>query len=161
MVSSDFAVIVHRLAGRSIKVYAIGDVHIGAAECDMDGFARFLIVRIVLGKHGMHDHYALLLVHGKSDVARRRFEYTVEGVDAIVSGHVHKGNISKPARIVLSTRNQVSIKPLVSLVATSWTDYGGYAARGLMLPAATSDPQALLLEFAGTNKRDGQIRVIW
>lgn len=256
MVSSDFAVIVHRLPGRSIKVYAIGDVHIGAAECDLDGFERFLkqierepdsyivlvgdiinngvrsascptniydetmppsaqidkavellrpvahkilgfvggnhelrttkavdidpahtiaallgiphlyrknmaFVRIVLGEHGMRDHYALLLVHGKSEAARRRFEYTAEGVDAIVSGHVHKGNVSKPARIVLSARNIVSIKPLVSLVATSWTNYGGYAARGLMQPAATSDPQALLLEFAGTNNRDGQIRVIW
>lgn len=256
MVSSDFAVIVHRLPGRSIKVYAIGDVHIGAAECDIEGFTSFIkqierepdsyivlvgdiinngvrsascptniyeetmppsaqidkaiellrpvahkilgfvggnhelrttkavdidpahtiaallgiphlyrknmaFVRIVLGEHGTRDHYALLLVHGKSEAARKRFDFGVEGIDAVIGGHVHRGNISKPARLVLSSRNTVSIKPLVSLTAVSWVDYGGYAARGLMLPAATSDPQALLLEFAGTNKRDGQIRVIW
>ena len=42
MAPNDFTAIVHRLPGRTAKVYAIADVHIGAKECDMDGFARFL-----------------------------------------------------------------------------------------------------------------------
>lgn len=252
----DFAVIVHRLAGRSIKVYAIGDVHIGAAECDIDGFARFLkqvehepdsyivlvgdlinnglrsancptniyeetmppsaqidkavellrpvadkilgsvggnhelrtnkvvdidpahtimallgiphlyrknlaFLRIVLSKNGMHDRYALLLVHGKSEAAKKRFDATIEGVDAVISGHLHRGNISKPCRIVFSTQNRISIKPMISLTAVSWTKYGGYAARGMMTAAATSDPQALLLDYTGSNSKQGSIKVVW
>lgn len=38
----DFTAIVHHLDGRTIKVWAVGDVHIGAKECDLDGFKSFL-----------------------------------------------------------------------------------------------------------------------
>ena len=38
----DFTPIIHELPGRTIKVWAVADVHIGARECDMDGFKRFL-----------------------------------------------------------------------------------------------------------------------
>lgn len=47
------------------------------------------------------------------------------------------------------------------MTATSWLDYGGYAARGLYLPKATSDPQALVLEYTGTNSRVGRMRMVW
>ena len=39
---SDFTPIVHTLPGRTVKVWAVADVHIGAKECDMDGFKAFL-----------------------------------------------------------------------------------------------------------------------
>lgn len=38
----DFTPIVHRLRGRPVKVWAVADVHIGAREADIDGFAAFL-----------------------------------------------------------------------------------------------------------------------
>lgn len=38
----DFTPIINRLEGRTIRVWPIADVHIGARECDMDGFAKFL-----------------------------------------------------------------------------------------------------------------------
>ena len=41
------------------------------------------------------------------------------------------------------------------------TYFGGYAARSCFKPTATSDPQALLLEYTGTNNRKGQISVVW
>lgn len=39
---SDFEPIIHELPGRTIKVWAIADVHLGSAECDLEGFRAFL-----------------------------------------------------------------------------------------------------------------------
>lgn len=38
----DFQPIIHELPGRTIKVWAVADVHIGAREADIDGFISFL-----------------------------------------------------------------------------------------------------------------------
>ena len=38
----DFVPVIRRLAGRTVKVWAVADVHIGARECDLDGFRAFL-----------------------------------------------------------------------------------------------------------------------
>ena len=256
----DFTPIIHRLPGRSIKVYAVADVHIGDPNANVRGFEKFLkkveseddsyivicgdllnfgiraascptdiytetlnpmqqidyavellqpiagkIFGIVGGNHehrgnkavgldplysvcsmlrydgetlqsiyrknlaflrvelrgNTHDHYSLLLVHGKSESRMKQFVNCVEGVNAIVHGHTHNGYVNKPARLVFTQQNNVRVEPLVSVCATSWVDYGGYAARSCFKPTATSDPQALLLEYTGTNNRKGQIRVVW
>lgn len=39
---SDFEPIVHRMDGRTIKVWAVADVHIGARNADVDGFKAFI-----------------------------------------------------------------------------------------------------------------------
>lgn len=250
----DFTPIVHRLDGRTVKVWAIADVHIGAKECDLAGFKRHMAriagdpdsyivlvgdmlnnglkdsltnvyeevlpphaqiekcaellepvkdrilgavggnheartkravdldpmyaVMCILGKQELYrqnmafirvcltrgrtkDNHTLLLIHGKSERAKRNFAYSLEGVDAVISGHTHNGIVEKPARIVFTGGNRVVIKPLVSVTATSWLDYGGYAAAAMYRPAATSAPQYLELEFSGSNAVDGQIRVVW
>lgn len=38
----DFKPIIHELQGRTIKVWAVADVHIGSRECDLDGFKKFI-----------------------------------------------------------------------------------------------------------------------
>ena len=250
----DFTPIVHELEGRTIRVWAVADVHIGAREADVDGFGRFLkrvegdpdsylalcgdlisngikdsltnvydevippqaqcdlavellqpvahkilgcvsgnherrskkhvdinpmgyicsllripevyrenmaFVRINLKRGNTKDHYALLLVHGKTANKRRQFAYAVEGVDAIISGHTHDGEVQKPARLVFTKSNRVVVKPLVNVCATSWLDPGGYSLAGMMTPKATSDPQCLVLEFTGSNGKQGNIRVNW
>ena len=83
-----------------------------------------------------------------------RFGNVVEGVDCIVTGHVHKGFVSKPAKIVLDARNGVvSMKHYVVISCVSWLNYGGYAARAMMLPAQICDPQRLRLMASRDNKK--------
>lgn len=123
--------------------------------------ANMAFLRIILERGNTKSRHALLLVHGKTANKKRRFAYSVEGVDAIISGHTHDGLVEKPARLVFNSQNVVSIQPLVSLTATSWLDYGGYAAAGLFEPKATGCPQCLELEYAATNNRQPRIRVIW
>ena len=251
----DFTPIVHRLEGRPVKVWAVADVHIGAKEADIDGFAAFLrrveddpdsylvivgdvlnngirdsltnvyeetmppsaqvdlaaellspvrdrilgavggnhelrsakavdidplfqvfsilripeayrqnfaFVRIILERGNTRDHYALYLTHGKSASRQRRFaQAAVEGVDAVITGHTHSGMVERSARLVFGQKNQVTVEPVISMTATSWLGYGGYAARGQLPPAATGCPQALLLDFTGSNNSKGSISVIW
>lgn len=248
----DFTPIIHRLEGRTIKVWAVADVHIGYPNANVAGFERFLkrihddedsymvicgdildngtrdscadytpmtpaqqidkavellepvkdkilgcvsgnhefrsrkkvdidplytafcilrkqevfrqnfaFIRVSLMRGTTHDHYALMLIHGKTANKQKQFPYAVEGVDAIISGHVHSGNISKQAHLVFGQNNVCKVKPIVNLVATSWVEYGGYAARSLYMPNATSDPQALRLEFTNSNNKQGNISVIW
>lgn len=251
---SDFVPLIHRLDGRTVKVWAVADLHIGAKECDLKGFTAFLrrvqddkdsyivlcgdmlnngirdsvtnvyeevlppsaqmekaaelltpvkdrilgavggnhearsrkavdldpmyavmlmlgrgelyrqnmaFVRVVLEQGAVKDHYSLLLLHGKTENKRRNFDYAVEGVDAIIGAHTHDPLVRKSARLCFTSGNRVLVKPAVSLTATSWLDYGGYAAAALYRPTVSSDPQHLELEFTGTNTRNGNIRVVW
>lgn len=121
----------------------------------------FAFMRIVLQRGNSKSHYALMLLHGKTEAKRKQFDFAVEGVDAIIGGHTHEPSARKGAKLVLTSSNNVIVKPFVSLTACSWLNYGGYAARGLFKPTANSDPQALELEFAGTNNRRGRVSVVW
>lgn len=118
-------------------------------------------IRVNLKRGKTHDSYALLLAHGSSDSKRRKWEAVVEGVDAIITAHVHSGSVSRPSRIVFTSRNTVTVRPHISLVCEPWLKYGGYAARGLLVPHDTSNPQALLLEFSGSNNARGNMRIVW
>lgn len=122
---------------------------------------NFAMLRVILANGNTKQRYALMLIHGKTENKKRQFAYSVEGVDAIVSGHTHNGIVEKPARLVFTSRNNVLVKPLVSLTATSWLTYGGYAAAALYKPAATSAPQCLELEYVNSNDIEGRLRVIW
>ena len=250
----DFKPIMHELPGRTIKVWPVADVHIGAREADIEGFSQFLerisqdedsylaicgdiinnglkdsltnvyeetmppseqvkkaaelltpvahkiigcvggnhearsrrsadydplaavmmlvgkpelyrqnmaFVRLKMVKGTTHEYYNLLLVHGKTANKKKQFQYAVEGVDAIVSGHTHDGLIEKPARLVFTQKGTVRVRHVISVTATSWLDYGGYAAANLLLPKAAGDPQCLVLEFTPTNCHNGHIRVAW
>lgn len=92
-----------------------------------------------------------------------RFGYTIEGIDALIVGHTHKGTISKPKKIIVdSTRNIVRTKQLVVISCTAWQNYGGYAARKMLLPCSESDadqPQTLMLR--GTKDGKKQIVTVW
>jgi len=251
----DFQPIIHKLRGRPIKLWAVGDVHIGAKEADISGFEAFLkrvqadedsylivvgdvlnfgvrdsvsdvyaetmppsaqieyatellyptkdrilacvggnhehrgvksvdldplyqvmvmlripelyrqnfaFLRVILLNGNICDRYALYLTHGKSAAKQKKFsESAIEGVDAIVCGHTHTGSLTKNARLVFNESNRIFVKSQVSVTACSWLKYGGYASRSQCLPTVTSNPQALLLDYTGSNASKGKIQVIW
>ena len=74
-----------------------------------------------------------------------RFAYAIDGCDCLVVGHSHKPMISQPAKLVVDGHNnKVSIKPFKVVVATSWLDWGGYAAQKMLLPSSHA-PQVMTL----------------
>lgn len=88
--------------------------------------------------------YVLVVTHGSgggiltgASVNRNeRFGYTIDGMDALIVGHTHKPVISQPGKVVIDPHNnKVSIRPFKVITATSWLEYGGYAAQKMLLPA--------------------------
>lgn len=83
-----------------------------------------------------------------------RFGNVIDGLDCLVTGHVHKGFITKPAKVCIDVQNHVvTVKHYVVISCVSWLNYGGYAAQKMLLPAHTSDPQKLVLVDKRRNKR--------
>ena len=83
-----------------------------------------------------------------------RYGNVIEGCDCIITGHVHKGFVSKPSKIVIDARNgTVSMRHYLVVSCVSWLNYGGYAARSMLLPAQICDPQRLHLVASKANKR--------
>jgi len=124
-----------------------------AAKLDTEDLYRenIAFLKIQLGREDPdHNHcgyfrpsYTIVVVHGAgggiltgASVNRNeRFGYAIDGMDVLISSHTHKPLTTQPGKIVIDPRNNVvSVKPFKVVVATSWLDYGGYAARMMLLP---------------------------
>lgn len=87
---------------------------------------------VIVGLHGAGGG----ILSGGALNRNERFGYAIDGMDLLISGHTHKPLTSQPGKIVIDSRNNVvSLKPFKVVVATSWLDYGGYAARMMLLPS--------------------------
>ena len=115
----------------------------------------FLKIQIgdITGSGLKNPTYMLVVTHGAGGgiytgaaVNRNeRFGYVIDGADALLVGHSHKPFVTQPGKLYIDTRNNiVSIKPFKVIVATSWLEYGGYAARKMLLPASHA-PQIITL----------------
>lgn len=103
-------------------------------------------IKLTLGKKSAKAiTYILTMIHGTGGgiwtgaaVNRNeRFGYTIDGTDALLVGHTHKPYVAQPGKILIDPQNnRVSIKPMKIIVATSWMNYGGYAAKKQMLPSS-------------------------
>lgn len=97
------------------------------------------------------------LFTGASVTRNERFGYVMDGVDALIVGHTHKGAISKPLKLKVDTHNnRISMVPFVTVSSVSWLNYGGYALQKMLLPSATGDPQ--MLKLYGRKKK---IQLTW
>ena len=123
-------------------------------------------VRVSLGRRSDEPKpeatYVFAVTHGRGGGiytgaavnSTERYGNVIEGCDCIITGHVHKGFISKPSKIVVDARNgTVSMRHYLVVSCVSWLNYGGYAARSMLLPAQICDPQRLHLVASKANKR--------
>ena len=110
--------------------------------------------------------YAFVVTHGTGGgiytgaaVNRNeRFGNIFDNLDCLVVGHSHKGIVTKPSKIVIDTSNgMVYQRHYTSVSCVSWLNYGGYAARGMLLPAYSCDPQIITL----SSKREKKITTEW
>lgn len=127
--------------------------------------SNMAFTKIQLGKpngNGMQNPtYMLGVTHGAGGgiytgaaVNRNeRFGYIIDGLDALIVGHTHKGAITKPQKINIDKfNNRITFKPFVVVSSTSWMQYGGYALQKMLIPAS-NDIQTLTLK--GKEKKIG------
>lgn len=110
--------------------------------------------------------YVLAVTHGSgggmytgASVNRNeRFGTMIDGIDALIVGHAHKGAITKPSKIVVDVRNElITVRPFTVVGCTAWQNWGGYAAQKMLQPSAT-DRQYLVLTG---DYRDKRLTVVW
>lgn len=111
--------------------------------------------------------YAFCVTHGTcggiytgATVNRNeRFGNIIDGLDCLITGHTHKGTVTRPSKIVIDMKNDiVSMKGYLQVSAVSWLNYGGYAGQKMLLPAESINTQKLVLSDSRNNKR---ISVEW
>jgi len=79
-----------------------------------------------------------------------RFGYAIDGADVLILGHTHKPFTTQPGKIKIDPyNNKVSIKPFKVVSASSWLNYGGYAAQKNLLPTSFA-PQ--IIKLSGNRK---------
>lgn len=89
--------------------------------------------------------YATMVTHGagggmyvgSGGNRAERMGSVIDGLDAIVCGHVHKPSEFPVGKLVIDKHNNNVIQQQFRvIVATSWMTYGGYPIRGMMTPTA-------------------------
>lgn len=145
--------------GRSSKEVDDDIMYDIMAKLDLEDLYReniaFLKIQIgdIHGDGKKNPTYTFAVTHGSGggvltggSVNRaERFAYAIDGVDAMISGHVHKPFVSHPGKIKVDTNNnKVSIKPFHVVTCSSWLEWGGYAAKKMLLPTSHI-PQKILL----------------
>lgn len=143
-----------RRSGKDVDDDPVYDI---AAKLDLETLYRenIAFVKIQMGvrenETGVKTHgelrpcYSIVVTHGTGGgiytgaaVNRNeRFGYVIDDMDALIVGHTHKPFTTQPGKIFIDPRNnKISVKPFKVISSTSWLEYGGYSARGMMMPAS-------------------------
>ena len=79
---------------------------------------------------------------GSSANRVERFGHIIEGIDCIVTGHTHKPITFPVKKLVFEPRAKlIEQRQFVVVVASSFLDYGGYAAEKMLTPTATTQTE--------------------
>lgn len=142
---------------RSVKDADDDPVYDIAAKLDLENLYRenIAFVKIQMGvledgngylSHGKYrPTYVLAVTHGAGGGVltggavnrNERFGYVIDGLDALIVGHTHKPFTTQTGKIKIDAHNnKISVRPFKVISATSWLEYGGYAAHKMLLPTS-------------------------
>ena len=146
------------------------------AKLDLEHLWRenIAFVKVQLGKklrdngqrtaHYERPTYNLVVTHGSGGgiytgtavLRAERFGYVIDGMDALIVGHTHKPFVTQPGKIQIDPRNNnVKVVPFKVISSTAWMEWGGYAARKMLLPS-THMKQELILS---AHNKEMEVRV--
>jgi predicted phosphodiesterase len=131
---------------KDVDNHPLEDVAIGL---DIDELYRpdGAFIKVSFGKKTVNSKraaYNLCCIHGsgggaKSGGAVNRVEdflYSIEGVDILVMGHVHKKLAGKPSRLCFDSYNNVlRQRDTLWVIAAPWQNFGGYSMRKMLRPS--------------------------
>lgn len=87
---------------------------------------------------------------GASSVKAERFGLAIDGIDALIVGHVHKPLSYPSGKIYVDKfNNRISIKPWRVIVASSWMGYSSYAMQKMLAPTVHCLQE---IQFCGDRK---------
>lgn len=118
------------------------------------------------GNGKINPAYTFAVAHGfgssiyTTNAAMRaeRFGMAIDGIDCIITGHIHKPQEFPVGKYVVDKQNEkVTMKPFEVFICTSWLENSGYGIQKLMQPVVFSLAH---LELRGKKKAMGPQRDI-
>lgn len=101
--------------------------------------------------------YNLVLGHGVSKNKTEQFGYTIDGMDILITGHIHTAYSRFPAKIVIDSQNEVvRTVGFTHIVVPSFDEYGGYSVRGMYQPQDSCKIPMIIL-----NGKHKEVNVSW
>lgn len=151
---------------RSLKESDVDITYDIMAKLDIENLYRenVAFMKVGLGRRTNRNTpecaFIFAVTHGSALTRNEQFGNIIDGgLDCLVVGHTHKGNVSRPSKIVVDARNEkVTMKNYTVVSAESWLSYGGYAAQKMLLPSETANPQRIYLSG---NKASKRLEVRW
>lgn len=98
-------------------------------------------MKINLGKRNADRQcsYTIVIAHGSSKTKTEKFSYAIDGMDALITGHIHQPKSAIQSKIVIDSKNEVvSMRDFVHMTVPSFQALGGYALRGMYMPQSSS-----------------------
>lgn len=91
-----------------------------------------------------------------------RYGYTLDNIDLLITGHTHRGAMTKPAKMRFCENSLRMIpKVFACMTATAWQEYGGFPLRKMMNPAATSMDGGEQSAYLSGDMYNKYIRLSW
>lgn len=115
-----------------------------------------------------HSQYRIGVTHGSGNGSKvgsginknEGFAHVIEGLDALITAHTHKGAVTKPQKLVFNTQTKrIDTRDFVVMTATAWNGYSDYALQKQLTPASNSIQKMRLSVNSG--HREKRIEVIW
>jgi len=111
-------------------------------------------IKLSLGKRTKDRQFAytMALMHGKSKNKTKNFSYAIDGLDILVTGHLHDADNHFPSKVVFDAHNEVMrTAKFTHVTVPSFQDFGGYALRDMYLP--TSNDITPIIELSGKDEK--------
>lgn len=91
-----------------------------------------------------------------------RYGYTLDNIDLLITGHTHRGAMTKPAKMRFC-ENSLRMIPKVfgCITVTAWQEYGGFALQKMMNPAATAIDGGEQAAYLSGDMYNKYIRLSW
>lgn len=75
-----------------------------------------------------------------------QFAMTIDGIDALITGHTHKPAVITPAKMRVDVhKDTVTVQPYYCITATAWLEYNNSYGLGMMLAPGSTRPQVINL----------------
>lgn len=134
---------------------AVGERPFARGEKSVRGYGATYNIAITHGSGGG-------ALTGSSINKNERFGYALDNIDVLITGHTHKGSITKPAKLQFNAQGgRMIVKPFVCVQACCWQNYGGYALQKMLTPNSTAANDGGQIIALSGNRERKKINVIW
>ena len=112
------------------------------AKLDKEHLYRHVMgfIKINLGTRttDRQSSYTVVIAHGSSKTATEKFSYAIDGMDVMVSGHIHQPHSAFQSKIVIDSKNEtVSMRDFVRITVPSFQALGGYTLEKMYSPQSS------------------------